>query len=153
MRLAKSHCRTARDVIAWAEVRALPVLVLEFLQMGDPAFFFRRRAVDLAGKLHRDIKVAGRADAIRIDCHQHTRPGKEIGPAIVRILPLNIGALPGADRIFGNPDAEIKIFRIASFERGRHRCRWCICIRQREALETLAIGGQCGVALIILRGL
>jgi hypothetical protein len=121
--------------------------------MGDPAFFFRRRAIEFAGKLHRDIKVAGHADAIRIDCYQHARPGEEIGPAIVRILLLNIGALPGAEGIFLDPDPEIKIFRTAAFERGRHRCRWCICIRQREALETLAIGGQCGVAFIILRGL
>ena len=44
MRFAKSHGRAARDVITWAEILALPILVLEFLQMREPAFFFRRRA-------------------------------------------------------------------------------------------------------------
>jgi hypothetical protein len=130
MSFAESHCRTARDVIARAKILTLPILFLEFLQMGEPAFFFRLSTIQLAGKLHRNVKVTGSAKAIRVDCHQHARPGEEIGPAIVWILPFEIGALPGADRIFWNPDPEIKIFRTAAFERGRHRCRECVRIRQ-----------------------
>jgi hypothetical protein len=106
----------AGDVVAIMEVAALPARVAQPGEMGDPLIIFEGGRIGQgAGEMDGDVEVAARADAVRVDGHQH-RPARKSGERVV--LRLRERALPRPPRVPRNRDPVIERLGVAAAKRG-----------------------------------